>query len=186
MALPDLFDRELAARIIGTEGGYVNHPSDRGGETNWGITVGVARENGYTGPMRSMTRDAAIGIYRRKYWLKPGFDQVALRSEAVAEELFDTGVNMGVGVPAGFLQRLLNGLNRQGKDYADIVVDNDIGGGTLRALDALIAKRGLRPAEQVLLKGLDSLQGARYVTLAEGRQANEDFLYGWLMNRTRP
>ena len=168
--------------LVGKEGGYSNHPSDTGGETIWGITVAVARANGYTGPMRSMPRDTAKDIYRRKYFVLPGFDRVAKQSAAVAEELFDTGVNMGPSVASTFLQRLLNGLNRQGKDYADIGVDGDIGPATLRALKAYLAKRG-KDGERALLKGLNALQGARYVALAEGRSANEDFLHGWLLNR---
>lgn len=168
--------------LVGKEGGYSNHPSDTGGETMWGITVAVARANGYRGPMRSMPRDTAKDIYRRKYFVLPGFDRVAEQSAAVAEELFDTGVNMGPSVASTFLQRLLNGLNRQGKDYADIGVDGDIGPATLRALKAYLAKRG-KDGEKALLKGLNALQGARYVALAEGRSANEDFLHGWLLSR---
>lgn len=168
--------------LVGKEGGYSNHPSDTGGETMWGITVAVARANGYTGSMRSMPRDTAKDIYRRKYFVLPGFDRVAEQSAAVAEELFDTGVNMGPSVASTFLQRLLNGLNRQGKDYADIGVDGDVGPATLRSLKAYLAKRG-KDGEKVLLKGLNALQGARYVALAEGRSANEDFLHGWLLNR---
>lgn len=168
--------------LVGKEGGYSNHPSDTGGETMWGITVAVARANGYTGPMRSMPRDTAKDIYRRKYFVLTGFDRVAEQSAAVAEELFDTGVNMGPSVAATFLQRLLNGLNRQGKDYADIGVDGDVGPATLRALKAYLAKRG-KDGEKVLLKGLNALQGTRYIALAEGRSANEDFLHGWLLNR---
>lgn len=168
--------------LIGKEGGYSNHPSDRGGETMWGITIAVARSVGYDGPMRKMTRDQAKGIYRSLYWINPGFNLVAKRSQAVAEELFDTGVNMGPSVASIFLQRLLNGLNRQAKDYPDIKVDGDIGPATMRSLNAYFDKRG-KDAEKVLLKGLNALQGARYVELAEGRQANEDFLHGWLLNR---
>lgn len=168
--------------LIGKEGAYSNHPSDTGGETMWGITVGVARANGYKGAMRDMTRDQAKAIYRAKYWVAPGYASVAEQSPAVAEELFDTGVNMGPSTGSTFLQRLLNALNRQGKDYADIQVDGDIGPGTLGALKAYRAKRGAQ-ADVVLLKGLNALQGARYVALAEGRGANEDFLHGWLLNR---
>ncbi|MCP1772876.1 lysozyme family protein [Neisseria perflava] len=46
-------------RVLGHEGGYVNHPADPGGETNWGVTKAVAREHGYTGSMREMTRNEA-------------------------------------------------------------------------------------------------------------------------------
>ena len=35
--------------IIRVEGGYVNNPSDSGGGTNFGITVAVARQFGYSG-----------------------------------------------------------------------------------------------------------------------------------------
>jgi len=167
--------------LIGKEGKYSNHPSDTGGETMWGITIAVARANGYQGAMKDMPRSVAKEIYRKKYYVLPGFDQVALHSTAVAEELFDTGVNMGPGVAAGFLQRLLNALNRQGKDYPDIKVDSDIGPATLRSLKTYFASR--KDAEKILLVGLNALQGARYITLAEGRGANEDFLNGWLANR---
>lgn len=168
--------------LIGKEGAYSNHPSDTGGETMWGITVAVARANGYPGPMRAMTRDQAKAIYRAKYWSAPGYETVALQSSAVAEELFDTGVNMGPGVGSTFLQRLLNALNRQGKDYPDIRVDGDVGPGTLTALKSFLKARG-KEGELVLVRGLNALQGARYVALAEGRTANEDFLYGWLTHR---
>ena len=52
---------------IGKEGGYVDHPADRGGKTIWGITEAVARANGYTGDMRAMPRSTAVAIYRSEY-----------------------------------------------------------------------------------------------------------------------
>ena len=55
---------EVFERTIGHEGGYVNNPKDPGGETNWGITIKTARENGYTGSMKSMSRLQAKEIYR--------------------------------------------------------------------------------------------------------------------------
>ena len=168
--------------LIGKEGGYSNHPSDTGGETMWGITVAVARANGYVGPMKDMPRNAAKTIYLRKYYTLPGYADVATHSVKVAEELFDTGVNMGPSIGSMFLQRLLNALNRQGKDYPDLKVDGDIGPATLRSLKAYLAKRS-KEGEAVLLKGLNALQGARYISLAEGRAANEDFLHGWLLHR---
>jgi lysozyme family protein len=174
-------DRALET-LIGKEGGYSNHPSDTGGETMWGITIAVARANGYQGPMRDMPRETAKAIYRNKYFVLPGFAAVALHSEAIAEELFDTGVNMGPSVASTFLQRLLTALNRGGKDYPDLKPDGDIGPKTLSALKAYLAKRPL-DGQKVMLRGLNALQGARYIALAEGRQANEDFLHGWLANR---
>lgn len=96
---------DLIGEVIDREGGYSNHPSDRGGATRWGITEKVARANGYTGDMRALPRETAMEIYRRLYWRKPGYDRVAKYVPLVAAELFDTGVNMGTQMATSFLQR---------------------------------------------------------------------------------
>ncbi len=172
----------LLADLLAKEGGYVDHRDDRGGATNFGITESVARAAGWTGAMRDLPRELALAIYRRRYWTAPRFDAVAALSPAVAAELFDTGVNMGPGVAAGFLQRSLNVLNRKATDWDDVAMDRQIGPATLAALRRLIDVRG-RAGEGALLKALNALQGARYIELAEGRAANESFLFGWLANR---
>ncbi|KQS49473.1 MULTISPECIES: glycoside hydrolase family 108 protein [unclassified Sphingomonas] len=173
----------LIDAVIDREGGYSNHPADRGGPTRYGITQQVARSNGYPGDMRNFPRDQAETIYRRLYWTRPAFDQIAERAPKIAEELFDTGVNMGPAVAATFLQRALNALNRGATDYPDMILDGRIGPATLTALEAFLARR--KPGgETVLLKAIEALQGERYVALAETRPANEAFLYGWLANRT--
>ena len=179
--MADLFDT-LVEGLISREGGYVNNSNDTGRETIWGITRGVARENGYAGAMAAMTRGQAKALYRAKYWAKPGLYLIAPLSAKIAEELLDTGVNMGTGTAGTFLQRALNALNGQGRDYADVLVDGGIGPGTAGALKALLGKRGAA-GEAVVLKALNCLQGARYIELAEGRAANETFEFGWLANR---
>lgn len=168
--------------LIGREGGYSNHPSDKGGETIWGITEAVARTHGYTGPMAEMPREIAVEIYLQKYVIDPGFGRVHTVSPRIAEELVDTGVNMGQSVAAAWLQRWLTAMNRQGRDYPDLKPDGVIGPRTIDALQAFLAKRGPR-GEQVLLVALNCSQGHRYLELAEGRMANEDFLFGWLDHR---
>lgn len=173
---------QLIDDVISREGGYSNHPADRGGATRWGITEGVARAHGFGGDMRVFPRDEAAAIYRRIYWLRPGFAAIADRAPTLAAELFDTGVNMGPAVAGRFLQRALNALNRNAKDYPDMAVDGVIGPVTLTALDAFIDLRGAA-GETVLIKAVEALQGERYLTLAESRPANEAFLYGWLANR---
>ena len=127
-------------------------------------------------------RADAASIYRRLYWLRPGFDRVALRASKIAAELFDTGVNMGTGTAVGFLQRALNALNRAARDYPDIAVDREIGPRTLSALDGFLKARG-KGGETVLLRAMEALQGERYIALAERRPSQEAFLYGWLANR---
>lgn len=174
---------QLIEALLEREGGYVNHPADKGGSTCFGITEAVARAHGYSGAMRQLPREEAAAIYRRLYWLRPRIDEVAKRSPAVAAELFDTGVNMGPAVAVTFLQRALTALNRNGKDYSDLVPDGRIGKVTLQALDAFLIIRGKLAGETVLLRALEALQGERYLRLAERRPANEAFLYGWLANR---
>jgi lysozyme family protein len=173
---------DLIDAVIDREGGYVNHPADRGGATRFGITAAVARANGYTGDMRDFARPAAAAIYRSGYWTRPAFDQVATRAPRLAAELFDTGVNMGPAVAATFLQRALNALNRGARDYPDLACDGRIGTATLAALAGFLATRG-PAAETVLIRAVEALQGERYLTLAEQRPANEAFLYGWLAQR---
>jgi lysozyme family protein len=173
----------LIDELIEREGGYVNHPADRGGPTRYGITEAVARAHGFAGAMAELPREEAAAIYRRLYWLRPRFDRVAGRVPRVAAELFDTGANMGPAVAATFLQRALTALNRGGSDYADLTPDGRVGPSTLAALDAFLKVRGTSGGETVLLRALEALQGERYLRLAEKRPANEAFLYGWLANR---
>ncbi len=174
----------LIEELIEREGGYVNHPNDKGGPTRFGITQSVARAHGYSGAMTLLPRDEAAAIYRRLYWLRPRFDEIAKRAPQVAAELFDTGANMGPAVATTFLQRALTALNRNGQDYPDLVPDGRAGPRTLAALDGFLEARGRSGGETVLLRALEALQGERYLRLAERRPANEAFLYGWLANRT--
>jgi lysozyme family protein len=177
----NMIDDLIDDLIIG-EGGFVDHPADKGGPTRWGITQAVARRHGYMDKMENLPRSVAASIYKKLYWRAPAFDQVARIAPKLAGELFDTGVNMGTSTATGFLQRALNALNRNGADYDDIAVDRKIGPDTLRALEAFFAKRG-PSAEHVLTKAIDALQGAYYVRLAEARPSQEAFLYGWLAGR---
>ena len=174
----------LIDELIDREGGYVHHSADKGGPTRFGVTEAVARAHGYSGAMALLPRDEAAAIYRRLYWLRPRFDEIARRVPRVAAELFDTGANMGPAVATTFLQRALTALNRNAQDYPDLVPDGRAGPRTLAALDGFLKARGRRAGETVLLRALEALQGERYLRLAERRPANEAFLYGWLANRT--
>lgn len=173
---------QLIDGIIQREGGYVDHPNDRGGPTTWGITEAVARANGYTGDMRALPMSFARDVYRRRYWLEPKFASVSLLSDRIAEELADTGVNMGPATATKCLQRALNVLNQDAKLFPDLVVDGAIGPGTLNALAAYLKHRG-KTGEQVLLTALNCLQGARYIEIAEKDRTQETFTYGWLRER---
>ena len=54
--------------IILIEGGYSNHPDDRGGKTMYGITEAVARDAGYDGDMRGLSLDFAKKVYKENYF----------------------------------------------------------------------------------------------------------------------
>lgn len=165
--------------IILVEGGYVNDSSDSGGETNFGITKTVARAFGYMDDMRLMPRGVAFDIYVAKYWDIVKADDMVELSEAVAAEVVDTSVNMGPNRAGTFLQRSLNVLNNRGSSYPDLTIDGNIGHATISALASyLYTRKG-----GTLVKMLNCLQGAFYVELAERREKDERFIYGWFKNR---
>ena len=169
-------------KIIKTEGGYSDNSDDSGGQTNFGITEGVAYENGYRGEMINLKEPDAKRIYAQVYYIKPGFALIAEYSDAIAYELFDTGVNMGPKRACKWLQRCLNVLNRSQLNYNDLKVDGKIGKRTSLALSTFIFNRRT-DGENVMLRALNCLQGAAYIDLAERREKDETFVYGWLLNR---
>lgn len=177
--------REILEALILREGGYVDNVDDLGGATNFGITLAEYKRrhpHGTKGDLRKMPKSEAYDIYLNEYYIGPGFDRVAKISPLIAEELVDTGVNMGIGIASMFFQRCLNAFNGKEAYYADIVVDGDVGKASIDALIAFLQKRG-KHGERVFLKALDCLQGARYIELAEKREANESFVFGWIDNR---
>lgn len=174
--------QKVINKIIRTEGGYSDDPSDSGGVTKYGITEHVARSYGYTGDMQDLSYDTAYDIYSALYWDSLRLDDICSINEKIAEELADTGVNCGIKTAAIFLQRCLNSLNLRGELYDDIVVDGYIGSKTVAALKAFIDNRK-RQGEVVLLRALNSLQGAHYIALAEVREKDEKYVYGWFQNR---
>lgn len=174
----------LIDNLISVEGGYVNNPNDRGGPTKYGITEKVARAHGYTGDMKDLPRQTAFDIYYADYISGPRFDQVfSAGYELLAEELIDTGVNMGPSVAAKFLQRWLTALNNMGKLYPDLSADGMIGPRTISALKSLGNHRGVATVDKVLTSACNSLQAARYLDIAERTESQEAFLWGWLVNR---
>jgi len=166
------------ARILIDEGGYSNNPNDAGGETKYGITKETARSYGYFGPMRALMPDFAKKIYKDGYWSLANLDEV--KSQKVAEEVFDCGVNCGVTSAVRFLQRALNVLNKRGVLWQDVVRDGVMGPKTLEAVNIATNKHY---NEQALLILLAVLRGEYYVRIAEKRDQNEEFMLGWVLHR---
>lgn len=168
---------QIVDGILEVEGGYVDDPADRGGATNFGITQAVARANGYDGVMRDMPVSFARSVYRRIYIEAPQFDRLHELSAAVGEEVVDTGVNMGTATAARFLQRALSVLTDD-----PVIVDGRVGDQTVRALSNYLARRGVAGVP-VLMAGLNALQGARYIGIAQENPTQKRFIYGWLRAR---
>lgn len=90
------------AQLFGHEGAYSNHKDDPGGETMWGVTVAMARQNGYSGAMRDMPVDVAKVIYQKRFWSAVKADQLP---NDVRYIVFDAAVNSGVTQAIFWLQR---------------------------------------------------------------------------------
>ena len=84
--------RACLTHVLRSEGGYVNHPLDPGGETNYGITKRTARAHGYRGSMRTIPMSVVEAIYRKGFW-------DAINGDALPAGLdlavFDFAVNSG-------------------------------------------------------------------------------------------
>jgi len=169
-----------AALIIGAvfavEGPYVNDPRDPGGETNHGVTVAVARDHGFTGPMRELTRSRAEQIYFDGYVVP--FLAVLEHSAPTAEEAVDSGVNAGTARAARWFQESLNLLNNDGRDYPDVDVDGRIGPATQAAYAALRRRRGDELACVLLIRLMDAKQAQHYASLDMER-----YMVGWVRTR---
>ena len=79
--------------ILLVEGSYSNDKNDKGGETKYGITKERARECGYKGNMKDLTKATAQKIYEEKYYKARKLDQV--KNDKVALSIFDFSVNAG-------------------------------------------------------------------------------------------
>lgn len=176
-----LFDQAFGI-TIGHEGDFSDHPEDSGGATRFGITEAVARANGYVGPMAALSYDLARNIAYSQYWKQNRLDEIGAISNKLALELFDTGYNMGIGTTAQFLQRCLNVFNRVQKDYPDVKVDGVLGNSTIYALKQFMAVRK-KDGETVLLRAVNALQGAGYISIAQAREKDEKFVFGQFLNR---
>lgn len=131
------------AILMKHEGGYVDHPNDPGGATNFGITQAVARKHGYTGHMRDYPQSEAMVVYRKDYWDAIKADELP---QAIRYPMFDAAVNSGPGQAAKWLQRELG-----------VTADGIIGPQTInasRAADGEVLARKILGARLHFMTGL--------------------------------
>lgn len=169
----------ILAAVFAFEGGYVNDPRDPGGETNHGITVAVAREHGYTGPMKDLPKEKATEIYLDDYITKPGYGELIALSPAVGHKVVDAGVNTGTRQSSLWFQRSMNALSRGGQDFPQINVDGKLGTGSIKAYEALRRVRGNVRACELTIKLMDAQQANHYMSLTKTPQ----YIPGWIDHR---
>jgi lysozyme family protein len=118
------FQRALA-KVLVSEGGYVNDPRDPGGATNKGITQNVYnayRERHHLPmvPVRGISSTEVEAIYEANYWKLAKCDMLPA---GVSYVVFDGAVNSGVAQSVKWLQRALN-----------VTADGVVGNATLAAV----------------------------------------------------
>lgn len=147
--------------VLKHEGGYVNHPKDPGGATNFGVTQAVydAYRPHAKQSVKFITGSEVAAIYRKQYWDKIKGDELPA---GVDYAVFDFAVNSGVSRSAKYLQRLVG-----------VGDDGQIGPATLSAVRA---KNAATLATDLCHKRLLFLQGLKtFATFGKGwtRRVNE-------------
>ena len=175
------------------EGGYVNDPVDKGGETHRGVTRKFHSDwpgwkiidqikSDHPADFKKRINDnhelatLAKELYRKKYWTPIRGDE--LPNQHLANKVFDTGVNQGVGRSVRYLQEYLNLLNRDQKNYPDIKVDGKLGDETLRSVKDFLKLEKDQP--DYLLKLLNLMQACFYIDIMKRDSTQQRFARGWL------
>jgi lysozyme family protein len=156
--------------ILIHEGGYNNRVNDKGGATNWGVSLRflklIKKDLNGDGQIdwldiKGLTRENAIEIYWQNFW-RPFYDQLPGR---LAVKIFDTAVNAGHSRAHVLLQQSLNALGSR------IKADGLIGNVTL-------AECGKHP-EADILKVYCVQQKAYYDSRVKEDPTQEEFIKGW-------
>lgn len=142
-------------KVLQREGGYVNDPHDKGGETNFGISKRAFPNV----DIKNLTADDARAIYKEHYWDRVKGDEI--ESQIVAGEVFDMAVNAGVRTSSKMTQAIIGTL-----------ADGIIGSKTLEALN------GVDDEKFVLAFKLARV--ARYTNIANKNPTQRKFLRGWI------
>ena len=121
---------QCLAIVLTEEGGYTNDPNDRGGPTNFGITLEDLKEwrgkDVTADDVKNMSKEEAQEIYRSKYWNPM---QCGDLPNGIDLETFDFGVNAGIRTSIKTLQSVIG-----------VDVDGSVGPITLSAAKAADAR----------------------------------------------
>jgi hypothetical protein len=162
----------MAEAIVGREGGFVNHPADPGGATNWGVTIHTLRRLNLdldgdgdvdVDDVRALSRERAVQIFVDDYYYRPRLDHLPA---GIQSQLFDMQVNAGANA-VKLLQRV---LNASGALAERLVEDGAIGQKTAAAAFRVWMIEGDRLNVAYALARRDW-----YMRLAEGRPSLRAF-----------
>ena len=112
------FQEALKRFAVPNEGGYINHPNDRGGETKYGIS----RRWYPNEDISNLTRERANIILFRDYWKNRNINQLP---DELAYRVFDNAIVQGQPTAVRNLQRALG-----------VKADGQIGPNTLNAVNS--------------------------------------------------
>lgn len=167
----DRVESVIAETIDRFEGGYTDHPADRGGPTNYGITQRVYAA--YRGrpvsadEVRAMPRTDAVAIYRDRYWDNP---KIGRLPEVLQPVVFDMAVNMGPDTAIRLFQRALADLGWP------VAVDGIIGTITAGVAARAVAGHGA----QAVVNAVCDRRRDRYLAIIARDPAQVVFRRGWL------
>lgn len=158
--------------LLKTEGGYVDHPADKGGPTNYGITIPALNE--YTGlrnntknDIKELPKYIARDIYMELYYRKPKINRLPNNIQPI---VFDMAVNHGPKIAVQLLQSQL-----LADGYHINKVDGDIGPLTINASKS--ASIDLGP---VFINNLINRRIARYKAIIKHDPSQKVFEKGWI------
>lgn len=102
---------EAVARLFAIEGGYSDNPLDRGGATNFGVTlqelkVWRGNPNLTSVDIKNLTKIEAQMLYKDYYWDHLKLDQIRGKRTSIA--IFDQAVNRGIHGMGLLVQRTLS------------------------------------------------------------------------------
>lgn len=146
--------------------GYVNHPKDPGGETNWGITKKTAKAWGWEGSMKDIPEPLVQRIYKKGYWEPCKCDKI--NNPQIATKLFDTAVNVGIRNAVKILQRSVNVW--ADKKYK-LKVDGKIGQLTIISIT--------KTPQNDLLREMSYQQNRYYDKITKLKPWLKAFIKGW-------
>lgn len=150
--------------ILRREGGFVNHPADRGGPTKYGITASTLETWRKLGrpatveDVQNMTEAEARDIYASLYVAGPGFDK--LPDGALKDLLVDSAVLHGTGRALAWLRKALGSgsgnapvTNEEAKLLQDQAVRADVYRSVLADRARLFGAILKKPAQSVFAVG---------------------------------